>query len=67
MGHGNEADFWGFCIIRFGIGPLHYVLRSSDSGLEFAEIFLIEKTTPRLAESGVSKVAYRYNFFQTFK
>jgi hypothetical protein len=41
--------FWGFCINRFGIGPLHYVLGRSDFGFEFAEIFVIGK---RLAESG---------------
>jgi hypothetical protein len=25
-GHGNEADFLGFCINRFGIGPLQNIL-----------------------------------------
>jgi hypothetical protein len=48
-GHGNEADFLGFCINRFGKGPLHYVSSRSDFGFEFAEIFVIEK---RLAEPG---------------
>jgi hypothetical protein len=33
-GHGNEADFLGF---------LHYLSSRSDFGLEFAEIFIIEK------------------------
>ena len=42
MGHGNEADFLGFCINRFGIGPLHYISSRSDFGFEFAEIFVIE-------------------------
>jgi hypothetical protein len=44
--------FWDFCINWFGIGPLHYISSRSDFGFEFAEIFVIEKTTPRLAESG---------------
>jgi hypothetical protein len=63
-GHGNEADFLGFCINWFGIGPLHYVLSCSDFGFEFVEIFIIEKQNSSL---GVDKIAYRYNFFQTFK
>jgi hypothetical protein len=32
--------FWGFCINRLGIGPLHYVSSRSDFGFEFLEIFL---------------------------
>ncbi len=36
----------GFCINRFGIGPLHYISSRSDFGFAFAEIF--EK---RLADS----------------
>jgi hypothetical protein len=64
--------FLGFCINRFGIGPLHYVLSRSDFGFEFAEIFVIEKRLPspsREVEASreVNKNAYRYNFFQTFK
>jgi hypothetical protein len=35
--------FWGYCINRFDIGPLHYVSSCSDFGFEFAEIFTIEK------------------------
>jgi hypothetical protein len=35
--------FRGFCINRFGIGPLHYISSRSDFGFEFAEIFVIEK------------------------
>jgi hypothetical protein len=29
--------FWGFCINRFGIGPLDYVSSRSDFGFEFAD------------------------------
>ncbi len=57
---------WGFCINRFGIGPLHYVSSHSDFGFEFAEIFIIEKRLPNSPSRGVDKIAYRYNFFQTF-
>ncbi len=49
-GYGNKADFLGYCINQFGIGPLHYI--SSDFGFEFAEIFVIEKRLPDIAESG---------------
>jgi hypothetical protein len=42
-GHGNEVDFLGFCINRFGIGPVHYVSSCSDFGCDFAEIFIIKK------------------------
>jgi hypothetical protein len=38
--------FWGFCIIRFGIGPLLYISSRSDFDFEFAEIFVIEKRLP---------------------
>ncbi len=55
--------FWGFCINRFGIGPLHYV---SDFGFEFGEIFVIEKQLPDSTSQGIDKIAYRYNFFQPF-
>jgi hypothetical protein len=41
--------FWGFCINRFGIGPLHNISSRSDFGFEISEIFVIEK----LAESGI--------------
>jgi hypothetical protein len=57
----------GFCINRFGIGPLQYILRRSDFGFEFAEIFVIEKRLPDSASRGVDKNAYRYKFFQAFK
>jgi hypothetical protein len=59
--------FWGFCINRFGIGPLHYVSSRSDFGFEFAEIVVIEKRLPDSPSQGFDKIAYRYNFFQTFK
>ncbi len=38
--------FWGCCINRFGIGPLHYISSRSDFGFEFAEIFVIERRLP---------------------
>jgi hypothetical protein len=53
--------FWGFCINRFGIGPLHQVLSRSDFVFEFAEIFVIKKRLPDLPSRGVDKNAYRYN------
>jgi hypothetical protein len=59
--------FWGFCINRFDIGPLHYVLSRSNFGFKLAEILVIEKRLPDLPSRGVDKIAYRYNFFQTFK
>jgi hypothetical protein len=55
--------FWGFCINRFGIGPLQYVLSRSDFGLEFAEILVIKKRLPDSLSRGVDKNSYRYNFF----
>ncbi len=55
-GHNNEAIFWGFCINRFNIGPLHYISSCSYFGFEFAEIFIIEKNYSLLIQ-----------FFQTFK
>jgi hypothetical protein len=57
--------FWGFCINRFGIGPLHCISSRSDLGFEFAEIFVIEKRLPDSASRGVDKNAYRYNFFKS--
>ncbi len=54
--------FWGFCIFRFGIGPLHYVSSRSDFNLKFSEIFVIEKRLPDSPSRGVDKIAYRYNF-----
>ncbi len=55
--------FWGFCINRFGIGPLHYVSSRSDFGFKFEEIFLIEKRLPNTPSRVVDKNAYSYNFF----
>jgi hypothetical protein len=45
--------FWGFCINRLGIGPLHYVSSLSDFSFEFSDIFVIEKRFPdrRVGES----------------
>jgi hypothetical protein len=56
-GHGNEADFLGFCRNWFLIDPLNYLSSRSAFGFEFAEIFLIEKQLPdsatlRIGESG---------------
>jgi hypothetical protein len=56
-----------FCINRFGLGPLHYISSRSDFGFEFAEIFVFEKQLPVSVSRGVDKIAYRYNYFQTFK
>ncbi len=41
--------FRGFCINRFGIGPLHYISSRFDFGFEFAEKFVIKKR--RLSDS----------------
>ncbi len=49
--------FRGFCINRFGIGPLHYISSRSDFGFEFAEIIAIEK---RLADRRVGESLSRY-------
>ncbi len=59
--------FRGFCINRFGLGPLHYISSLFDFGFEFAEIFVFEKRLPVSMSLGVDKIAYRYNYFQTFK
>jgi hypothetical protein len=42
----TKRVFWGFCINRFGIGPLHYISSRSDFDFEFAEIFVIENRLP---------------------
>jgi hypothetical protein len=57
--------FWGFCINRFGIVPLHYISSRSDFSFEFAEIFVIEKRLPDSPSRGVDKIAYSYNFSHT--
>jgi hypothetical protein len=59
--------FRGFCINRFGLGPLHYISSRSGFSFEFAKIFVLEKRLPVSVSRGVDKVAYRYNYFQTFK
>jgi hypothetical protein len=50
-GHGNEADFLGFCRNWFLIDPLHYLSSHSDLGFKFVEIFVIEKQNPRKSAS----------------
>ncbi len=45
--------FRGFCINRFGIGTLHYISSCSDFGLEFSEIFVLEKRLPDSMIRGV--------------
>ena len=57
--------FRGFCINRFGIGPLQHILSRSDFGFEFAEIFVFEKRIPVSVSRRVDKIAYRYNYFKS--
>jgi hypothetical protein len=63
-GHNQNRDmamrriFWGFCINRFGIGPLHYISSHSNFGFKFAEIFVNEKRFPDSESRGVDKIAY---------
>jgi hypothetical protein len=59
--------FRGFCVNRFGLGPLHYISSRSNFDFEFAEIFVFEKRLPVSVSRGVDKITYRYNYFQTFK
>ncbi len=59
-GHGNEADFLGFCRNWVLIDPLHYLLSRSAFGFEFAEIFVIEKRLPDLANRGVGESGSRW-------
>jgi hypothetical protein len=56
-GKAMRRIFGGFCINRFGIGPLHYVSSRSDFGFEFAEIFVIEIRLPDSPRRGVDKIA----------
>jgi hypothetical protein len=51
--------FWGFCINRFCIGPLHYVSSRSDFSFELLEIFVIEKRIPDSPSRGMDTIAYR--------
>ncbi len=53
--------FRGFCINRFGLGPLHYISSRSDFGFEFAEIFVFEKRLPVSVSRGVDKIAWSSN------
>jgi hypothetical protein len=46
--------FWGFCINRFGIGPLHYVSSRSDFGFEFS-FFDYEYLREFEAKSGTAR------------
>ncbi len=46
--------FQNFGINWFGIGPLHYISSRSDFGLEFSEIFVIEKWLFDSANQGVA-------------
>jgi hypothetical protein len=56
-----------FCINRFGLGPLHYLLSRSDFGFEFLEIFVVENRFPASVSRVVDKIAWSIHFFQTFK
>ncbi len=58
--------FRGFCINRFGLGPLHNISSHSNFGFEFPEIFVFEKRLPVSVSRGVDKIAYRYNYFQNY-
>ncbi len=61
-GHGNMETnriFRGFCINRFGIGPLHYTSSRSDFGFEFSEIFVFEKQLPDSTIRGVGDSPYQ--------
>ncbi len=49
--------FRGFCINRFGLGPLHYISSRSDFGFELAEIFEFEKWLSISVSRGVDKIA----------
>ncbi len=44
--------FWGFCRNWFLMSPLHYLSGRSDFGLEFAEIFVLEKRLPATTDTG---------------
>ena len=51
--------FRGFCINRFGIGPLHYISSRSDFGFEFSEIFVFKKRLPDSTIQGVGDSPYQ--------
>ncbi len=56
---GTIRIFWGFCIYRFGIGPLHYIFSRSDFGFEFSEIFIFKKRLPDSTMRGVGDSPYQ--------
>jgi hypothetical protein len=56
--------FQGFCINRFGIGPLHYISSCSDFGFEFSKIFVFEKQLP---DSPIRGVVFEYEYIREFK
>ncbi len=49
--------FRGFCIKRFGIGPLHYISSRSDFCFEFAEIFIFENRLPAITDTGSRRLS----------
>jgi hypothetical protein len=49
--------FWGFCINWVLIDPLHYLSSRSPFGLEFAELFVIEKRLPDSASRESRRLA----------
>jgi hypothetical protein len=49
--------FWGFGRNWFLIDPVHYLSSRSDSGFEFAEIFVIKKLPRQLSDSASRGVA----------
>jgi hypothetical protein len=55
----TNRNFRGFCINRFGIGPLHYISSRSDFGFEFFEIFLFKKGLPDSTIRGVGDSLYQ--------
>jgi hypothetical protein len=56
-----------FCINRFGLGPLHYLLSHSDFGFKFSEIFVFENRLPALVSRGVDMIAWSIHFLKTFE
>ena len=48
--------FRGFCINRFGQGPLHYVSSRSHFGFKFSEIFVFEKRLLAITDTGSRSV-----------
>ena len=51
--------FWGFCRNWVLIDPLHYLSSRSAFGVEFVEIFVIEKRLPDSASRRLSESAGR--------